>query len=313
MRIFGCIGYAKIVSPFPKKLDERSRALIHLGTEPGSKAYMLYDPSNRRIVVSRDVHFDESKPWDLTTSSSETRDDITGTLKITCGDYGNRGVRDDDDTEETEHDGNSETVVQEEGETYVGIDQSDHETVPLRRSTRVIKAPSYLDDYIFLAEVDGERLLLLLNDEPYDFKDAIEDKVWRDACEKKISSIIKNKTWHLVDLPSGANAIGLKWIFKIKRNSDGAINKHKSRFVAKGYIQRHGIDFEEVFAPVARIETIRFIISLAASHGWEIHHLDVKTAFLSGDLKEDVYVKQPEGFIVKGSEHKVYKFDKALY
>ena len=83
--------------------------------------------------------------------------------------------------------------------------------------------------------------------------------------------------------------------------------------MAKGYIQRHSVAFEQVFAPVARIETIRFIIGLAASNGWEIHHLDAKTAFLHGELREDVYVKQPEGFVVEGSENKVYKLNKALY
>ena len=85
----------------------------------------------------------------------------------------------------------------------------------------------------------------------------------------------------------------------MKRNSDGSINKYKARLVAKGYIQRHGIDFDEVFAPVARIETVRLIIGIAASRGWELHHLDVKTAFLHGDLKEEVYVSQPEGFVMK--------------
>ena len=83
--------------------------------------------------------------------------------------------------------------------------------------------------------------------------------------------------------------------------------------MAKGYIQRHGIDYEEVFAPVARIETIRFIMQLAACNGWEVHHLDVKTAFLHGDLKEVVYVSQPEGYVIKGKEEKVYKLNKALY
>ena len=115
-------------------------------------------------------------------------------------------------------------------------------------------------------------------------------------------------------MPPGAKPIGLKWIFKLKRNADGSIHKYKSRLlVAKGYIQRHGIDFEEVFAPVARIETVRFLISLAAFNEWEIHHLDVKTAFLHGDLKEVVYVCQPEGFEVAGHEEKVYKLNKALY
>lgn len=109
----------------------------------------------------------------------------------------------------------------------------------------------------------------------------------------------------MVDLPAGAKATGLKWVFNIKRKSDGSINKFKARLVAKGYIQRHGVDFDEVFAPVARIETVRFLIALAASKGWEIHHLDVKTAFLHGDLKEEVYVSQPEGFLINGKDNKV--------
>ena len=97
---------------------------------------------------------------------------------------------------------------------------------------------------------------MLLDEEPWEFSEAIKEKVWREGCEDEIKSIIKNGTWTLVELPAGAKAIGLKWILKIKRNADGTINKHKSRLVAKGYIQRHGIDFEKVFAPVARIETV---------------------------------------------------------
>ena len=99
----------------------------------------------------------------------------------------------------------------------------------------------------------------------------------------------------------------------MKRNADGSVNKFKARLVAKGYVQRHGVDFDEVFAPVTRLETVHVIIALAASNGWEIHHLDVKTAFLHGELKEEVFVSQPEGFKIKGSEHKVYKLHKALY
>ena len=89
--------------------------------------------------------------------------------------------------------------------------------------------------------------------------------------------------------------------------------KHKARLVAKGYVQRHGIDFEEVYAHVARLETIRLIIALAAQEGWEIHHMDVKSAFLNGVLEEEVYVKQPPGFIKVGSEEKVLRLHKALY
>ena len=154
---------------------------------------------------------------------------------------------------------------------------------------------------------------MIVNDEPWDYNEAKEHKVWVDACKDEIYSIEKNNTWMLVDLPLGVKPIGLKWVFKIKRNTDGIISKFKARLVAKGYVQRRGVDYNEVFAPVARIETIRLVIAIAASNGWEIYHLDVKTAFLQGELKEDVYVTQPEGFMVAGKECKVYKLKKALY
>lgn len=164
-----------------------------------------------------------------------------------------------------------------------------------------------------IAEEEGEMLCLCLNNEPRSFDEAKEYKEWTHACEEEISSIERLRTWDLVDLPIRVKPIGLKWVFKLKRNSDGSINKHKARIVAKGYVQQYGVDFEEVFALVARIETVRLLIDLAASHGWEIHHMDVKTAFLHGELKETVYVYQPEGFEKKGSEDKVYKLNKALY
>ncbi|GJU32786.1 zinc finger, CCHC-type containing protein [Tanacetum coccineum] len=105
----------------------------------------------------------------------------------------------------------------------------------------------------------------------------------------------------------------LKWVYKTKRDAKGKIIKYKARLVAKGYVQKQGIDFDEVFAPVARIETIRLILALAAYHGCQVHHLDVKSAFLHGELKKEVYVTQPEGFVQQGTSGKVYKLTKALY
>lgn len=126
----------------------------------------------------------------------------------------------------------------------------------------------------------------MINDEPCDFNEAKDHKQWILACEDEIKSIIKNKTWDLVDLLAGVKAIGLKWVFKIKRNPDGIIIKYKARFVAKGYVKRHGIDYDKMSVPVAWIETIRFILALVASNKWEVHHLKVKTAFLHGELKK---------------------------
>ncbi|KAD7476922.1 hypothetical protein E3N88_00058 [Mikania micrantha] len=117
----------------------------------------------------------------------------------------------------------------------------------------------------------------------------------------------------LTDLPAGQKPIGLKWIYKIKRDAKDQITKHKAPLVAKGYIQQQGVVYEEVFAPVARLETIILVLALLAQNSWPVHHLDVKTAFLHGDLNEEVFVEHPEGFERKGQEHKVYKLIKALY
>ena len=140
---------------------------------------------------------------------------------------------------------------------------------------------------------------MIAADQPLNYKEAVAYKEWRDAMQTELDAIEKNKTWQLVDLPPGHKAIGLKWVFKVKKDNLGKVVKHKARLVAKGFVQKHGIDFDEVFAPVARLDTVRLILALAAQHGWVVHHLDVKSAFLNGDLKEEVYVSQPEGYVDK--------------
>nr|GFA38834.1 retrovirus-related Pol polyprotein from transposon TNT 1-94 [Tanacetum cinerariifolium] len=154
--------------------------------------------------------------------------------------------------------------------------------------------------------------LLLAEDEPRNYKEASNDQKWIKAMKVELNSINRN-TWELTTLPTGHKAIGLKWVFKTKKDANGNIIKHKARLVAKGYIHEHDIDFEEVFAPVARMETIRLLHAIAANRKWEVRHLDVKSAFLHGELKEEVYVTQPEGFTKKGNDGKVYILIKALY
>lgn len=107
--------------------------------------------------------------------------------------------------------------------------------------------------------------------------------------------------------------IGVKWVYKTKLNPDGTISKHKARLVVKGYSQQAGIDYGDTFAPMTRHDTIRTLIALAAQERWKIFQLDVQSAFLNGELEEDIYVEQPYGFTVEGKEEKVCKLKKALY
>lgn len=131
--------------------------------------------------------------------------------------------------------------------------------------------------------------------------------------KEEMKAIERNQTWQLVELPSGKHVVDLKWIFKSKYDADGVLHKRKARLVAKGYTQREGVDFDEVFAPVARMETIRILLALGAHKAWPIYQLDVKSAFLNGELHDEVYVSQPQGFVIQGEEMKVYKLQKALY
>ena len=129
----------------------------------------------------------------------------------------------------------------------------------------------------------------------------------------KMEAIEDNKTWSLADLPPGRCVIGLKWVFMVKRDEHGAVCKHKARLVVKGYAQRQGIDYDELFAPVARLDSVHLLIALAAHKRWELDHMDVKSAFLNGDLQEEFYVEQPAWFVIANKEHKVLKLRKALY
>ena len=149
--------------------------------------------------------------------------------------------------------------------------------------------------------------------EPTTHAEAQSDLAWRKAMEIELESVEKNRTWELVDPPAGYCSITLKWVFKLKKDEKGAVIKHKARLVARGFVQQEGIDYDDAFAPVARMESVRVLLALVAQEGWGVHHMDVKSAFLNGDLKEEEYVRQPPGFAVPGEEGKVYHLRKALY
>ena len=124
---------------------------------------------------------------------------------------------------------------------------------------------------------------------------------------------MENNTWDLVPPPENKNVIGSKWVYKVKRNADGSVERFKARLVAQGYSQSQGIDYEEVFAPVARYNSIRSLLAVANICDWEIHQMDVKTAFLQGELEEEIYLKQPDGFIDEDRPDYVCKLKKSIY
>ncbi|WVZ64847.1 hypothetical protein U9M48_014314 [Paspalum notatum var. saurae] len=319
LRTFGCIGHVKVTRPNLAKLEDRSKLMVFLGYEAGSKAYRLYDPVERRVHVSRD---DWARPSDGEAATGRSSSIITVEYKeyldgrALAHGQPEHGV----DNGDGEYGGGSPMPGAGEASpatptgALVRYATPSPDTSPMKGSrcdsalfignpTPPGLATRALDDELHFSSTE----------EPPSFAAAEQDESWWQAMLEEMSSIQENQTWELVDPPANCRPIGLKWVYKVKRDERGEVVWHKARLVARGFVQREEINFEEVFAPVARMESVRLVLMLAATRGWKVHHLDVKSAFLNGELKEKVFIKQPPGFVVDGQEHMVLRLCKALY
>ena len=297
LRVFGSVVFVKTTGRL-SKLEDRSKCMVFLGYEAGSKAYRCLDPVTFKIHISRDVIFDEKKIFKISEEGKLGKLSLcsSNVLKIT-------GLKDGERASSEEQD--EQLVENEPSEGNFGQAENSEEENSLRyRSIQSI----YDDTNLVCSEFS-----LLLTEEPSSYSSAVKQEVWKEAMEEEISAIFKNKTWTVVKPHGNIKPIGVKWVFRVKKDSEGRILRHKARLVVKGYAQREGMDFGEIFSPVARMDSIRILIAIAAQEKWELHHLDVKTAFLNGEIKEDIYITQPEGFEVKGKEDHILKLKKALY
>ena len=217
------------------------------------------------------------------------------------------------------------------GESVVGpsVTSDSEPNTTLRRSTRVSKLPKALDGFVLNAKckysvdkvvnysyLDSESFCFVskLNKtiEPRNYSEACNDINWITAMNDEMEALYRNQTWILTDLPKGRKPIGCKWVHKIKYKSNGDVDRYKARLVAKGYSQKEGIDFDETFSPVAKLVTVRCVITLATNMNWNLHQLDVNNAFLYGTIDEDVYMTLPPGYF-SPNDTKVCKLVKSLY
>ncbi|CAL8174177.1 unnamed protein product [Prunus armeniaca] len=289
LKIFGCLCYVHIPSEVRQKLDAKSTKGIFVGYAICEKGYRVYDLATKKIILSRDVVFDENAAWDWKQMS-----------------YKQGSVINHEEQPDLPND--SSQVTPSRGYDHPQSPRTSY----IRSSMRNTQAYDHTPlKWRNLDDVLAQCNLCIMESEKFD--KAAKDESWMKAMKDELSMTEKNSTWELVDRPADKPIIGVKWVFKTKLNLDGSVQKNKARLVAKGYAQKPGIDYNETFALVARLDTIRTLVALAAQKNWKLYQLDVKSAFLNGVLEEEVYVDQPDGFVVKGSEDKVYKLHKALY
>ena len=160
-------------------------------------------------------------------------------------------------------------------------------------SFRERKRPHKFSSYVAL-------MSNIINSDPYIFEEITEKQEWKDAMMEEYQSIMKNDVWEVVSRPEGKSVVNSKWIYKINHVADDIIKKYNEIFMARGFYQKEGEDYDETFAPIAKYTSIISIISISSTMGWKLHQMDVKTAFLNGVIEEDVYIEQPQGFLIHG-------------
>ncbi|KAK1614833.1 hypothetical protein QYE76_020350 [Lolium multiflorum] len=192
---------------------------------------------------------------------------------------------------------------------------NDHETsneiaTEPRRSTRERATPDWYDPCLNVMIVDNN------DEDPATYEEAMmspDSNKWQEAMKSEMGSMYDNKVWTLVDLPDSRKAVENKWIFKRKTDADGNITVYKARLVAKGFRQIQGVDYDETFSPVAKLKSMRILLAIAAFFDYEIWKMDVKTAFLNGDIEEELYMVQPKGFVDPKNADKVCKLQRSIY
>jgi hypothetical protein len=228
------LSYVHIHDVHIKKLDDKSIPCFLLGISEESKGYKLYDPSSKRVIISKDVIFEESKGWQWENDKSKKLSDSASTNSSDeqDADIEEMEMENNADNHHLHNDSNNNSQVSEDTITY-----SSDEMTP-----RISRRPSYLNDYVTGEELDNDDGLQNLamfssNNDPITYDEAAQSDVWKKSMDQEIESIEKNNTWELVTLPEGARKVGVKWIYKTKLNEKGEIEKYKARLVEKGYSQ----------------------------------------------------------------------------
>ncbi|RVW67125.1 Retrovirus-related Pol polyprotein from transposon TNT 1-94 [Vitis vinifera] len=295
LKVFGCVSYVHIDSDARSKLDAKSKICFFIGYGDEKFGYRFWDEQNRKIIRSRNVIFNEQVMY---------KDRSTVTSDVTEIDQKkSEFVNLDELTESTVQKGGEEDKENVNSQVDLSTPVAE-----VRRSSRNIRPPQRYSPVL-------NYLLLTDGGEPECYDEALQDEnssKWELAMKDEMDSLLGNQTWELTELPVGKKALHNKWVYRIKNEHDGS-KRYKARLVVKGFQQKEGIDYTEIFSPVVKMSTIRLVLGMVAVENLHLEQLDVKTAFLHGDLEEDLYMIQPEGFIVQGQENLVCKLRKSLY
>ncbi|KAL2630872.1 hypothetical protein R1flu_015558 [Riccia fluitans] len=328
LRVFGCVAYAHTPRKNRTKLDPKAKKCYFLGYQQGVKGYRLWDPIDCKLIVNRDVSFNEARSL-----KEGEKAQAPDTDKGESHPSGVEGEIIHDINHDTPQ-GDLPTIVEDvfepkehiEEQEGVGrpVDRPPDDDQPessMRRSAHVRGASQRYGVWFPSDQVDEHDneddvyVLITEEGEPSSFEEAhnsVEKAEWSAAMRKEMKSLSDNKTWELVEFPKGKQVIACRWVYKRKEGSGTGEKIFKARLVAKGFTQQKGVDYSEVFAPVAKYSTIRLLLSLVCMFGLVLDQMDVVIAFLYGLLDEEIFMRKPPGFARRGQESLVCRPLKSL-
>lgn len=289
LHTFGCVCFVHLPSHERHKLSTQSAKCVFLGYNISHKGFVCYDLSCGKFCISRNVVFFENQYFFPTHLASSSVAPILPHFEVVLSfERFKPGIvyeRRRPTLQLLETDPPPDTALE------IASELSTHQPA-LRRSTRVSHTP---DRYDFSATLSTIIV-------PSCYSQAVQHECWQKAMQEELQALQDNHTWDIVSCPPAVKPIGCKWVYSIKLRSDGTLDRYKARLVALENRQEYGVDYEETFSPVAKMTTVRTIIAIAASQGWPLHQMDVKNAFLHGDLKEDIYMAPPPGFFSSSTQ-----------
>ena len=296
LRVFGARAYALQPKELRRKLDSHAISGVMVGYEPNVKGYSILTDDGK-VIVAGDVAFDKAQ--------GEAQP--PGAASVAPKEHVHVAVDSDSGGSSGEDNGAAADGDSDDSASDNGVDD---EAPAQRYPTRQRNPPRgwWAGQQALQATAAG-------GGDPTIMAEALasdDAEHWQQAMDDEIASLAANNTWTLEEAPPGVRAIPVKWVFKTKRNVNGNVERYKARLVAKGFRQLEGVDFTEVFAPVSKHATLRALLARVAHHNMELHQLDIKTAFLNGQLEEEVYVEQPPGY-AGGGAGKVCRLHRALY
>jgi hypothetical protein len=301
LRVFSCKAFAHVPDEKRTKLESKSMPCVFLGYYEGTKAYRLMCVETKRIIKSRDVVFIEGSKeigGVLHPEKEENvvvHEEVEGEEPLTFSRYTplNETRMEGVQSESTPSSSSKEEFV------VSNDNMSNEPSQDVSRERPQRQRREWPRDW-WIATKEVERAIVAFLEEPQNIEETLtceNSKEWECAMQEEYDSLMTNNTWTLVPLPVDRKPVSCKWVFKIKQGANGEVERYKARLVARGFTQTYGVDYNETFAPVAKFTSIRCILALVALEDMEIHQMDVKTAILNGELKEEIYMEQPQGFV----------------